>query len=499
MSKQGPSESPLAASTSGLRRGLTGRQLSMIGLGSAIGTGLFLGSGLAISVGGPSVILAYVACALVALVLAWALAEMAVVHPTAGGFGALAGSYIGKWAGFVVRWTYWAALCINIGGEVIAAGIFVKFWWPSIPLWLTTVVFAAALILVNASTVGVFGKSEYWFSMIKVAAIVVFIILGALLIFVGLPGKPATGVTNLTSHGGFFPHGMTGLLLAMAFVFFSFIGTEAVSVTSAESKNPVRDVRRATSWMVVRLALFYIVAITVVLMVIPWTQTAQVGNDITASPFVLVFKYAGIPAAATVMNLVVLTAAISSANAQMYLSTRMLHSLAENRYAPRWAGRINSHGVPALALILSSFGLLVAGILSVVAANTAYLAIFGISVFSILVVWLFILVTHLRFRYVRAKNHLPAAPSRLWGAPVTTCLAILALATLLVATGFIDGLTWAWKGGIPFFAILIIVFLIIDRRRKGTLDTAYDPLKDELARREQPAPDAAQQAQAASD
>lgn len=472
---------PLEANTHGLQRRLTGRQLSMIGLGGAIGTGLFLGSGLAISQAGPSTIIAYVVCGLVALVIAWALAEMVVVHPTAGAFGVLAHSYIGRWAGFVVRWTYWAIQCIAIGGEVIAAGIFVRFWWPEIPLWLTTIVFSIAILGVNASAVKLFGKVEYWFSMIKVSAIVAFILLGVALIVFGLPSRPPVGVGNLVSNGGFMPNGVQGLLLAMVFVIFSFIGTEVVSVTAAESENPARDVVRATRSMALRLSLFYVVAITIVLAVVPWTETAQVGSNIRASPFVLVFAAAGIPAAATIMNFVVLTAALSSANANLYLTTRMLHSLAAHRYAPQWTGKLTKGGAPALALILSSAGMLLAAIISVVAADSAYLALFGISVFGALVVWILILITHMRFRIVRARHNLPQSPARLKGAPVTTVLAILFLAAVLVSTIFIDGLTWTWMAGVPFFALLLIAFYFVDKRTNAGGDR-YDPLREEVAR-----------------
>lgn len=469
---------PLAADTQGLKRGLTSRQVSMIGLGGAIGTGLFLGSGLAISQAGPATIIAYVVCGLVALVIAWALAEMVVVHPTAGSFGVLAHAYIGHWAGFVVRWTYWAIQCIAIGGEVIAAGIYIEFWWPAVPLWLTTVVFAAAIVAINAAAVGLFGRVEYWFSIIKVTAIVVFIVLGILLIFFGLPGKPASGFSDLTSHGGFFPHGFSGLLLAFVFVIFSFIGTEVVSVTAAEAQDPARSVRKATSWMILRLGLFYVLAIAVVLTVASWTKTAQVGSDLKASPFVLVFATAGIPAAATMMNFVVLTAALSSANANLYLTTRMLHSLAAHRYAPRWAGSLTKHGAPARALILSTAGLLLAAVISVFAANTAYVAFFGVSVFGALVVWILILVTHMRFRLVRARHGLSASSSRLWGAPVTTVLALLFLVAVLVSTSFIQGLTYTWVAGVPFFVLLLVVYYFV--RKKTGMGDRYDPLREEL-------------------
>ncbi len=473
---------PLEADSMGLTRGLTSRQVSMIGLGGAIGTGLFLGSGFAISQAGPSTIIAYVVCALVALVIAWALAEMVIVHPTAGSFGMLAHSYVGPWAGFTVRWTYWAIQCIAIGGEVIAAGIYIQFWWPAVPLWLSTIILSALIIAINASAVGVFGRVEYWFSMVKVTAIAVFILLGILLIFFGLPGKPATGFSNLTSHGGFFPHGISGLLLAFVFVIFSFIGTEVVSVTAAEAQDPAKSVRKATNWMILRLALFYVIAIGVVLTVSSWTKTAQVGSNITASPFVLVFASAGFPAAATIMNFVVLTAALSSANANLYLTTRMLHSLAAHRFAPRWAGKLTKHGAPARALILSTIGLLLAAIISVFMANSAYLALFGVSVFGALVVWILILITHMRFRSVRARNNLPNSSSGLWGAPVVTILAILFLSAVLVSTSFIPGLTWTWIAGVPFFVLLVVVYFLV-KRKTGDVNR-YDPLQEELTRRD---------------
>jgi L-asparagine transporter-like permease len=455
----------------------------MIGLGGAIGTGLFLGSGLAISQAGPAVIIAYIVCGAIALIIAWALAEMVIIHPTAGSFGVLAHSYIAPSVGFVVRWTYWAIQCIAIGGEVIAGAVYMQFWWPQIPLWLPTVVFSIILIGINVFTVGAFGAAEYVFSSIKIVAIVLFILLGAVLIFFGLPEHSSTGFSNLTSSGGFFPHGFSGLLLALVFVMFSFIGTEVVSVTAAEARNPTQSIRRATRAMVPRLSLFYILALAVVLTVTPWTKTAQVGDNINASPFVQVLSAAGIPAAAAIMNFVVLTAALSSANANLYLTTRMLHSLAAQRYAPKWTGRVTNRGVPALALILSTFGMVIAAILSVVAKNTAYVALFGLSIFGALVVWILILVTHLRFRSIRRKYGLPESSSKLAGAPVTTVIGIVFLLAVLVSTNFIDGLRSSWLAGVPFFIILIIAYNIVKWRNR-TYARPYDPLVAEINKRQ---------------
>lgn len=326
-----------------LKRELGSRQMMMIGVGGAIGTGLFLGSSLAISHAGPSVILAYAACSLVALVIAWALAEMVVVHPDAGGFGAIARRYLGPGTGFVIRWMYWAVNMIMIGGELIAAGLYVQYWWPSVSLWIPVAVFSCAIIAVNVAAVRFFGESEYWFSMIKVTAIVVFIILGSWMIIFGLPDAPASGLHNLTAHDGFLPNGIHGLMIGVVFALFSYLGTEISSVTAAESAYPERDVPRATRAMIMRMALFYVVSIAIIVIVIPWTVSAQ-GGSIEASPFVRVFEAAGVPAAAVLMNGVVLTAALSSANAALYLGSRMMHSLAEDRLSPTWAGRLSSRG-----------------------------------------------------------------------------------------------------------------------------------------------------------
>jgi amino acid transporter, AAT family len=472
-----------------LQRRLTSRQLTMIGLGGAIGTGLFLGSSLAISQAGPSIVVAYTVCGLVALVISWALAEMVVVHPTAGAFGTIAHSYLGPWAGFVLRWTYWSMQVIAIGGEVIAAGIYMRYWWPQLPLWLPVVVFSLLVLGVNAAAVKLFGEFEYWFAMIKITAISVFILLGLALVFFGLPDRAATGTGNLTEHGGFLPNGVSGLGMAMVFVLFSYIGTEVVSVTAAESENPQRDIPKAARRMVLRLALFYILAIAVVVTVVPWTVTAQ-GGDVAASPFVKVFASAGVPAAAGIMNFVVLTAALSSANTNLYLTTRMMHSLSGHGFAPRWAGRLTERGVPRNALALSAAGLLAAALLSARSDSQAYLALFGISVFGAIAVWILILVTHAAFRHRRRRLGLPASPVRLMGAPWTSGLAAAFLVAALASTFVVEGLDPAWKFGIPFFVLLVIVYVVL--RARGRHGAEDGPLEQELRERAAAGPRGAQ-------
>ncbi len=462
-----------------LSRRLTSRQLTMIAIGGAIGTGLFLGSTLAIGNAGPAAIIAYIVCGLVALVISWALAEMVVLHPEAGAFGTIAHSYIGAWAGFVLRWTYWAGQMIAVGGEVIAAGIYVRFWWPEVPLWIPVVAFSVLILAVNAMAVSIFGSLEYWFSMVKVTAIGVFVILGLVMIFFGLPGGDATGFDNLVSHGGFLPNGVSGLGMAMVFALFSYIGTEVVSVTAAESKDPKKDIPRAARQMVFRLGLFYVLAIIVIVSITPWTAAAQ-GGTLESSPFVKVLASAGIPAAAGIMNFVVITAALSSANTNLYLTTRMMHSLALHRFAPRWTARLTRHGVPRNALAVSAIGMAIAAILSSQQNSNAYLVIFGISIFAAMIVWILILVTHFVFRLRRRRLGLPPSPVQLKGAPVTTGLTALFLLGALISTFFIPGMDPAWEFGIPFFLLLLAVYAVL-RRRNWHGDTE-NLLTAELAR-----------------
>ncbi|MGH9711597.1 MAG: amino acid permease, partial [Candidatus Acidiferrales bacterium] len=242
----------------GLARALSTRQMTMIAIGGAIGTGLFLGSSLAVHTAGPAVIVSYLLGAVIALLLMGTLSEMAVAHPTAGSFGVYAELYVNRWAGFVVRYTYWACQCIAIGGEATAVAIYCQLWFPQIAPWVWIVLFSLLLVIVNASGVGKFGEFEYWFAMIKVVAILAFIGFGVIVLFGFVPSAPSPGLRNFTTGGGFFAHGWTGIWMAMCFVIFSYIGTEVVAVTAGEAQTPDEAVPKAMRRMVFRLILFYI-------------------------------------------------------------------------------------------------------------------------------------------------------------------------------------------------------------------------------------------------
>jgi len=435
-----------------LSRQLSAAQLSMIAIGGAIGTGLFLGSSLAVHTAGPAVIVSYLAGAVITLIFMGALSEMAVAHPTAGSFGVYAELYLNAWAGFTVRYTYWAAQCIAIGGEATAIAIYCQWWFPGTPKWVWVLGFAIGLLYVNARSVGSFGSFEYWFAMIKVVAIVLFIVLGAALI-AGAGPRPAIGLSNLTSHGGFLPTGWRGVWMAMVFVIFSYLGTEVVAVTAGEARDPRAAVPRAMRNMVGRLIAFYLGAIVVLMAIVPWNRI-QPGADVTASPFVKVFELIGVPAAAHVVNFVVITAAASSMNCNLYLVSRMMFSLARGGYAPAAFGRVSARGTPVPALLVSAAGLGVAILVAFFFPDSAFVYLFGVSLFGGLYAWLMIFVTHLAFRpRWDAAGH-ARLPVRLIGYPYTSLVGTAAIAAILATTWWVEGMRVTLIAGVPWLAIL---------------------------------------------
>ncbi len=433
-----------------LHRELSAPQLAMIAIGGAIGTGLFLGSALAVRMAGPAVILTYLMGAGVAWLLMLALGEMAVAHPTAGSFGVYAELYVSRWAGFTVRYTYWAGQCIAIGGEATAIAIYCQWWFPNTPQWLWILVFTCALLYVNARSVGNFGSFEYWFAMIKAVAIVLFIAIGAGLVL-GLGPRPAIGFGNLTSYGGFLPTGMRGVWMAIVFVIFSYVGTEVVAVTAGEAENPEVALPRAVRTMAARLILFYLGAVAVLVTVVPWTQI-QPGSGVSASPFVRVFELVGIPAAAHIVNFVVITAAASSMNCNLYLVSRMLFSLARGGYAPVSWGSVSRRGTPLRALLVSAAGLAAAMLISFLSPGNAFVYLFGISLFGGLYAWLVIFVTHVRFRYRGGRS-----VTELAGSAVGT----LAIVAILLTTWWVESMRITLVAGFSWLAVLSAAFALI--------------------------------------
>ena len=449
----------------GLHKSLTQRQIAMIGIGGAIGTGLFMGSGIAIGYAGPAVLISYLIAALIAVVMVFSLAEMAVMHPTVGSFGTYAEMYLNRWSGFVVRYTYWAVEVIAVGGEAIAIGVYMQFWLPEVPVWLWSIAFGIVVVYVNCRSVTNFGSFEYWFSLIKVIAILGFIVVG-LANLTGLgTGEKAIGLHNLTGlPGGFMPHGFGGIWMGLLMAIFSFYGVEVVAVTSGEAKDPSRAIPNALKSMVLRLTLFYVLALGVMIAYIPWTEIGA--KVVQQSPFVRLLDHAGIAHAAGIMNFVVVTAALSSMNTNIYLSSRTLFSLARGGYAPRWIGRLSPNGTPTVAAVLSGIGVLAAAAVSFF-SPLAYNYLFGIALFGGIFVWIMILVTHLRFRRAHKGRALLV---RMPLFPYAQIAGVILLCAVLLTMG-LDTEFWniSWIVGMPWLAWLSIAYWI-GRKRIGELD-----------------------------
>lgn len=429
----------------------------MMAIGGAIGVGLFLGSSVTIRLAGPAVILSYVLGAGIALIMSYVLTEMAVVHPVAGAFGVYAEKYLNPWAGFSVRATYGAAQIIAIGAEVTAAGIYISYWLPNVPQWIWVVLVSAALVALNSMQVNRLGEFEYWFAMIKVAAIVAFIMVGLALIF-GVGGRHAIGLANLTQHGGFLPGGWKGVWLSLTITVTSYMGVEIIAVTAGEAQNPGVTIPRAMRNIVYRLIGFYVLAIAIMVTMVPWNQTS--GSGLSGSPFVTAFAAAHIPFAAAIMNFVVLTAALSSVNTNLYLATRMLFSLGRGGYAPAWMGKVSSNGVPHRALLASTAGIIAAILLAIFAPKNAFLMLYGTAVAGMLFVWLVILNTHLRFRKAITSDRLLSLPMRLRAHPFFTVVGIVLLLAISVTTFFVDGLEWSVPAFAVFLGIISLLYFV---------------------------------------
>ncbi len=443
----------------GLRKTLTAGKLSMIAIGGAIGTGLFLGSGFAIGIAGPSVLVSYAIGALIALLLMGCLAEMTVTHPTTGSFGTYAEHYVSPLAGFLVRYAYWTCIVLAVGTEVTAVALYMKFWFPSVPGWWWILAFSASLTTVNAFSVNTFGTVEYWFSAIKIAAIVAFIVLASYLIIQAYGSHAAgsqtdIGFGNYTAYGGFLPHGVGGMWVAVIMAVFSYLSIEMIAVAAGEAAHPEVAIRRAFLSTVVRLVLFYVLTLGLMLAVLPWTQAGS-----SKSPFVMVMEALHVPAAGGVMNFVILIAALSAMNSQLYISTRMMFSLSRAGQAPRRLGLLTARGVPLNALLVSTSGIALATVLSVILPERAFLMMVGISVFGAMFTWMMIFVTHFYFRRARMRDGNPPTRFRMWGYPVTTLLGAALMAALLITTAFTEAFRMTLVFGLPYLGGLALFYI----------------------------------------
>lgn len=456
-----------------LARSLSHGQMTMIALGLAVGTGLFLGSGGAIAIAGPAVIVSYAIGSLIAAIIGACAGEMAVRYPVRGGFGTIAGKFISPYAGYLTRWAYWATTVPLAGAELVAVGQYMTYWWPQIPLWIWVVASAILIVGLNFASVNSFGTLEFFLSSIKVIAVVVFIIFGLILVFFGLPNTPPSGLTNLHADGGFMPNGLSSIWLALAIVMFSFGGIELISVSAAEAKDPVRSVRSAAKAMMWRLAFFYVLSLFVVVALIPWRDASTLKGEIETSPFVMVFSQMHIPYIAGITNFVVLIAALSGANAALYAATRQLHSLGSERMAPRVFARTNSRGVPAQALALSTLGAIVAVVMAISGVGGIFTYMMALVTVCVLVVWGMILISYLKFKKVEGNK----SPFTVWGGAATATVGLIGVIATFVAMFFVGDMLASVAVGLGFFLLITVIYFAGVNKQIATNDDAFAEAK----------------------
>lgn len=402
-----------------LERGLKSRHIQLIALGGAIGTGLFLGIAQTIQMAGPSVLLGYGVAGVIAFLIMRQLAELVVDEPVAGSVSHFADKYGGHMAGYIAGWNYWVMYILVSMAELSAVGIYVQYWFPEVPTWVSALVFFGVINSFSLLNVKAFGELEFWFAVIKVVAVSGMILFGGWLLVSGTAG-PEAGVANLWRHGGFFPNGVNGLVMAMAVIMFSFGGLELIGITAAEADDPARSIPRATNQALWRVLIFYIGALFILLSLFPWTKVVTGG-----SPFVLIFAALDTPAVATALNIVVLTAALSVYNSAVYANTRMLYGLAVQGNAPRVLMKLTRSGVPLAALGVSALATAVCISVNYFVPGEAFGMMMGLAVAGLIINWATISIVHLRFRAARAGSK-TVFPSPFVPVANYLCLAFLA-------------------------------------------------------------------------
>jgi len=410
-----------------LAHGLKQRHLSMIALGGVIGAGLFVGSGAGIAAAGPAIVLAYAASGALVMLVMRMLGEMSAARPASGSFSVHAERALGPWAGFTAGWIYWTLLCVAIATEATAAAKIMTGWLPDTQQWMWVALFMLAFCATNLAQVRNFGEYEFWFAAIKVLAISAFLVLGVLAIAGLLPGTDSPGASHLTGDGGFFPTGADGLIVGLLASVFAFGGLETVTIAAAESEKPVSGVAKAVRTAVWRIALFYVGSMLVIVTLIPWHD-----KSVLSGPYAAVLDYVGIPAAAQVMNVVVLIALLSAMNANIYGASRMSYSLVERGEGPAFLNRVSAQGVPRYAVIASSLFGFVAVLFNIFWEKTVFQWLLNMVGAATLVVWGFIAVSQLITRNRLEREAPEKLVVRMWLFPGLTVVALAGIAAVLL-------------------------------------------------------------------
>ncbi|NMY28249.1 amino acid permease [Pseudomonas sp. WS 5021] len=458
----------------GLKRGLTARHIRFMALGSAIGTGLFYGSASAIQMAGPAVLLAYLIGGAAVFMVMRALGEMAVHNPVSGSFGQYASTYLGPMAGFILGWTYAFEMIIVCLADVTAFGIYMGFWFPEVARWVWVLGIVLLIGGLNLCNVKVFGEMEFWLSLLKVGAIVAMILggFGIMLFGVHSAGEaPATGLSNLWAHGGFMPNGVGGLIASFAVVMFAFGGIEIIGITAGEAKDPQRVIPKAINAVPLRILLFYVLTLFVLMAIYPWPQIGSQG-----SPFVQIFSNLGIGSAATILNIVVISAAVSAINSDIFGAGRMMYGLAQQGQAPKGFAQLSRHGVPWMTVVVMGAALLGGVVLNYLIPENVFLVIASIATFATVWVWLMILVTQVAMRRSMTRKQIAELkfPVPFW--PYAPAAAIVFMLFIFGVLGYFPDTQAALLVGAVWIVLLVLAYLLWVKPAAGqAAKVNYDP------------------------
>lgn len=451
-----------------LNRAMKSRHLFMMSLGGVIGTGLFLGSGYAIGEAGPlGAILAYLVGGLLMYLAMVCLGELSVVMPVSGSFQAHATRFIGPATGFVVGWVYWLSWAMYVGLEFVAAGMLMKRWFPDVPVWIWSAIFIILLFSINSLATKAFAETEYWFAGIKVFAVILFIIIGLGAIFgvVSMGDTPTPYLSNFIGDG-LLPAGMVGVFISMMTVIYAFQGSEIMGVAAGETEEPEKNIPRAIRTIVVRIVLFYILAIFVLSAIVPWQEAG-----LLESPFVTVFDMVGIPYAADIMNFVILTAILSVGNTGLFACTRIMYSMAETGMAPRPLAKLNKRGVPINSLLVTLAFALLSLLTSYVAADTLFVVLLAVSGIGGTLTWLAIAVAQIGFRrqYTRNGGKVEDLKYKVPFYPLVPILCIVMCLFMFAFTAFDATQRTSLYWGFGFVAVCYLYYHFIIARKQGKM------------------------------
>jgi D-serine/D-alanine/glycine transporter len=452
----------------GLHRGLSNRHIQLIAIGGAIGTGLFMGAGKMIYVSGSSILLTYMIIGFFLFFVMRALGELLLSNLEFRSFADFASYYLGDWAGFFVGWSYWMTLVIAGVADFIVVGGYFKFWFPELSGWIPGMATLAGLFFVNVLAVKLFGELEFWFALVKIVAIVALIVAGIVMVTTGFvsPNGITASLTHVVAPGTMFPHGVMGFFAGFQIAIFSFAGIELLGTTAAEAENPQKTLPKAVNAVPVRVLLFYVLSLTCIIAVSSWAKVAP-----NRSPFVELFLLAGLPTAAGVINFVVTTSAMSSANCDVFSTSRMLFGLAEENDAPRAFRRLSKTSVPVTALIFSSLCMLVgtALLLAIPDLMTVFTIISTIAAILFIFTWCMILISYLAYRRKRPDLHLKSTFKMPAGILMSWCCLIFfafVLVLLALEPDTRDALAFmpVW---FAFLSVMYVSRLIKKRQREG--------------------------------